>query len=86
MGTQASCLLLDGTRGRMGRMVMGQEDKGTVLWGTMEQWDGTQCPVEQPRTTHHAPRTTHHAPRTTHYALRTTHYALRTQFHLRIKI
>jgi hypothetical protein len=25
--------------GRMGRMVMGLWDEGTVLWGTMEQWD-----------------------------------------------
>ena len=46
-------LLLDGTMGRigrMGRMIMGQGDKGTVLWGTMGLWDSTM---------HHAPRTTH---------------------------
>jgi hypothetical protein len=35
MGTQASCLLLDGT---MGRMVMGLWDEGTVLC-VMGQWD-----------------------------------------------
>ena len=35
-------LLLDGTMGRigrMGRMIMGQGDKGTVLWRTMGLWD-----------------------------------------------
>jgi len=45
-------LLLDGTMGRMGRMgrmIMGQWDEGTVLWGTMGQWDGTPA--------YHAPRT-----------------------------
>ena len=41
-------LLLDGTMGRigrMGRMIMGQGDKGTVLWGTRGLWDSI---------THHA--------------------------------
>jgi len=37
-------LLLDGTMGRIGRMgpmIMGLWDEGTILWGTMGQWDGT---------------------------------------------
>ena len=49
-------LLLDGTIGRIGRMgpmVMGQWEEGTILWGTMGRGDGT----------------THPALRTTHYAL-----------------
>ena len=33
---------------------MGQWDGGTLLWGTMELWDGTTRPA--PRTPHHAPR------------------------------
>jgi hypothetical protein len=56
-------LLLDGTMGRigrMGRMIMGQGDNGTVLWGTMGLWDST----------------TYHVPRTTHYSLRTSPPAL----------
>jgi hypothetical protein len=46
-----------GRMGRMGRMVMGQWDEGTNLWGTMGQWDSTP-PVLWSRP---APRTTHHA-------------------------
>ena len=30
-----------GRMGRMRRMVMGQWDEGTNLWGTMGQWDST---------------------------------------------
>ena len=53
-------LLLYGTMrrmGRMGRMVMGQGDEGTILWGTMGLWDDTtHCPRSQ-RTTHFPPAT-----------------------------
>jgi len=42
-------LLLYGTMGRMGRMgpmVMGQGDYGTILCGTMELWDSTHLSVK----------------------------------------
>ncbi len=35
-----------GRMGRMGRMIMGQWDEGTILWGTIGLWDGTPCPVK----------------------------------------
>ena len=41
------CLLLDRTMGRIGRigrMIMGQEDEGTNLWETMGLWDGSTHP------------------------------------------
>ena len=39
-----------GRMGRMGRMIMGLWDEGTVLWGTMGLWDNGAAP----RTTHYA--------------------------------
>ena len=53
----AYLLLLDGTMrriGRMGHIVMGRGDEGTVLWGTMGQWDGAMSCGANP---HYALRT-----------------------------
>ena len=33
-----------GRIGRIGRMIMGQEDEGTNLWETMGLWDGSTHP------------------------------------------
>jgi hypothetical protein len=44
--------------GRMGRMVMGLWDEGTILWGTMGLWDGS---ISRSVAARHAPRTAHRA-------------------------
>jgi len=44
-----------GRMGRMGRMIMGQGDKGTALWGTMGLWDSSTQHALLPRTSPPAP-------------------------------
>jgi hypothetical protein len=48
-----------GRMGRMGRMVMGLWDEGTIVWGTMGLWDGRVPGSVAAHTRAASTRTTH---------------------------